>query len=79
VQAVRGAVTLYLANDDASRCPTMQELIAGKLIDASTSTQDAWNHDFVIACEGSELSVRSAGPDGELETADDIPMPKRRS
>ncbi|MET0287730.1 MAG: prepilin-type N-terminal cleavage/methylation domain-containing protein [Polyangiales bacterium] len=73
VTAVRSAVELYRATSEESGCPTMRALIDGKLIDAHASTVDAWGHAFEISCESTDTRVRSAGPDGQLETADDIP------
>jgi general secretion pathway protein G len=75
VNTVRNAVQLYIATNN-TECATMQELIDDKQIDKSTATQDPWKHDFVIECDGTDITVRSAGPDGELETADDIPKKK---
>jgi general secretion pathway protein G len=71
VESVRSAVTMYVAVQ--GECPTMSDLIARKVIDSGKATTDAWNHEFQIVCEGTEISVRSAGPDGQLDTEDDIP------
>jgi len=76
VATVRSAVQLYIATNKPNECPTMQELIDDKSIDKATATRDPWDHEFVIECNGSEIGVRSAGPDGELETSDDIPKLK---
>jgi general secretion pathway protein G len=76
VNTVRNAVQLYIATNNAE-CATMQELIDDKQIDKSTATKDPWDHDFVIECDGTDISVKSAGPDGEMETADDIPKQKK--
>lgn len=75
VQTVKSGVTMYIATNH-SDCPTMDQLIETKTIDKSTATKDPWDHEFQIECEGSDISVRSAGPDGEFETADDIPKKK---
>jgi general secretion pathway protein G len=77
VQTVKSAVTLYIATNN-SDCATMPQLLEDKQIDKSTATQDPWNHDFEISCDGTEISVRSAGPDGEFDTADDIPKDKNQ-
>lgn len=71
VQTVRSAVALYMATNNAD-CATMDQLIQDKAIDKSTSTKDAWDLDFRIECDGTEVTVTSAGPDKEFETADDI-------
>jgi general secretion pathway protein G len=71
VQTVRSAVALYMATNNAD-CATMEQLLQDKAIDKSTSTRDAWDLDFRIECDGTEVTVTSAGPDKEFETADDI-------
>jgi general secretion pathway protein G len=71
VQTVRSAVTLYIATNN-SDCATMDQLIQDKAIDKSKSTRDAWDQEFKIECDGTEISVTSSGPDKEFETADDI-------
>jgi general secretion pathway protein G len=76
VHTVRNAVQLYIATNN-TQCATMQELIDDKQIDKSTATKDPWDRDFLIDCDGTDISVKSAGPDGEFETADDIPKPRK--
>jgi len=71
VQTVRSAVTLYIATNNAD-CATMDQLIQDKAIDKSKSTRDAWDQEFKIECDGTEIFVTSSGPDKEFETADDI-------
>lgn len=71
VQTVRSAVALYRATNNAD-CATMDQLISDKAIDKSTSTKDSWDNDFRIECDGTDITVISAGPDKEFDTADDI-------
>jgi general secretion pathway protein G len=71
VQTVRSAVTLYIATNNAE-CANMDQLLQDKAIDKTKSTKDAWEHDFRIECDGVDINVTSAGPDGEFETQDDI-------
>jgi general secretion pathway protein G len=75
VQTVKSAVTMYIATNN-TECATMEQLIEDKAIDKSTATKDPWDHDFQIDCDGTEIKVRSAGPDGEFDSADDIPKDK---
>jgi general secretion pathway protein G len=75
VATVRGAVEIYRGTNNAE-CATMSELLEDKTISKSTATTDPWDHDFQIECDGTEIMVRSAGPDGEFDTADDIPKVK---
>jgi len=77
VQTIRSATTLYIATNN-TECATMPQLLEDKQIDKSTATQDPWKHDFEITCDGDEVSVRSAGPDGDFDTADDIPKVKQQ-
>jgi general secretion pathway protein G len=76
VQTVKSAVTMYIATNN-SECATMDQLIEDKAIDKSTATKDPWDHEFQIECDGTDISVRSAGPDGEFDTVDDIPKVKQ--
>ena len=78
VQAVRSAVTMYIATNN-TECATMEQLIEDKAIDKSTATRDPWDHEFQIDCDGTDIKVRSAGPDGEFDSADDIPKDKSQT
>jgi len=71
VQTVRSAVTLYIATNNAE-CATIDQLVQDKQLDRTKATKDAWDHDFRVECDGVEINVTSAGPDGEFETQDDI-------
>lgn len=76
VATVRSAVQLYMATNNSSDCPTMQQLLEDKSIDKATKTKDSWDNDFRIECDGTEVTVTSAGPDKEFETEDDLPKQK---
>ena len=54
MQTVRSAVTLYIATNNAD-CATMDQLIQDKAIDKSKSTRDAWDQEFQIECDGTEI------------------------
>ncbi len=71
-QAVRSAVLLYLGQEPGADCPTMDELVEAGTIDRSRRTTDAWDHPFVIECDGDDILVRSNGPDGQPGTEDDV-------
>ena len=75
VQTVKSAVTMYIATNN-TECATMEQLLEDKAIDKSTATTDPWDHAFQIDCDGTDIKVRSSGPDGEFDTADDIPKDK---
>src|SRR6188474_42660 len=59
VHVVQSAATLWMAENNG--CPTIDQLPLSR----GARTKDAWDHDFVISCEGDEPAVASAGPDGE--------------
>jgi general secretion pathway protein G len=70
-QALRSAVMLYVS-ENPRECPTVDDLVAGRFLDGSRRTSDAWDTDFQISCEDGEIAVISAGPDLEFNTEDDI-------
>ena len=71
VETVRSAVTLYIATNNAE-CATIDQLIEGKQLDKNKATKDAWDREFRIECDGTEVNVTSSGPDGQFDTEDDI-------
>ena len=71
VQTVRRAMTMYRI-DNPRECPDMQDLLDGEYIDSATSTKDAWDMDFELSCDGRDMVVTSAGPDGQFGNDDDI-------
>jgi len=68
---LRSVVQLYVGQNPRE-CPTVEQLVSEKYLDGSRRTADAWENDFQISCEDGEISVRSAGPDLEFSTEDDI-------
>jgi general secretion pathway protein G len=73
VSRIRSAIQLY-QHDHSDQCPTIDQLVADGQLDRSASTNDPWGHAFAIACDGDNITVQSAGPDGRPGTADDIPQ-----
>jgi general secretion pathway protein G len=69
-KAVASAAELYMSDKDG--CPTVQDLISEKILDQKKNTKDAWGHDFSIECDQDGVTVRSAGPDGQMGSEDDI-------
>lgn len=76
-QSLRSAVTLYLGDNPGAGCPTVQDLVDGRYIDSQKRTTDPWNNEFTIDCSGDDVSVVSAGPDGQNGTEDDISTAQR--
>ncbi len=71
-QAVRSGAELYFAQDPGADCPTVSDLVEADILNSSTRTTDPWNNDFVIECDGDEITVISGGPDGDVGTEDDV-------
>lgn len=69
---IKGAIETYRVNK-RGKCPkTMQDLKAAGIIDKVA--KDPWGTDYEFKCPGEKdgIDVVSAGPDGEMGTADDI-------
>jgi len=70
-QSIRSAAILW-RTDSPGKCPSIQDLIDGEVLDKKRRTKDAWGNDFSVVCEGTEVTVTSGGPDGKMGTDDDI-------
>lgn len=71
-QNIRAAAQMYLMENPAGGCPSMDDLLEERILDSSKRITDAWDNEFQIECEGGEPFVVSAGPDGQFGTEDDI-------
>jgi hypothetical protein len=71
-QSVRGAVEMYLAQNPSAACPTVSQLVAERILSLRTRTIDPWENAFEITCSGEDVKVVSAGPDGTMDTEDDV-------
>ena len=71
-QQVSSAAVLYLGQEPGADCPSVSDLVEAGVVDRTRRTTDAWDHEFVIECEGDDIYVLSAGPDGQMGTEDDI-------
>jgi general secretion pathway protein G len=76
--AVLGAGTIKQAaelyqnlNGTADVCPTIQDLVASKSIDAK-KTDDPWGSPYKIVCIDGEIRVTSPGNDRKDNTPDDV-------
>ena len=69
-KAVAAGAELYLTEHD--NCPTIEELLSEKILDKNKNTKDAWGNAFTIECNEDGATVRSAGPDEQMGTEDDI-------
>jgi len=72
-QAVKQSGELYLNLTDGPEgaCPSVDDLVRAKQLEPQR-TLDPWGAPYRIHCEGDELRVVSAGPDGVEGTADDL-------
>lgn len=71
-QSVRSAAVMYVSENSGGDCPAVEDLTEGGYLDRSRRSTDAWDHPFMVECEGDDILVVSGGPDGEMGTEDDI-------
>lgn len=69
-KSIASAAELYLTEHE--NCPTVDELVAEKVIAKNKNTKDAWNNAFTIECDEDGVTVKSPGPDGQMGNEDDI-------
>jgi hypothetical protein len=53
-------------------CPTLSQLAEEHFLDRAARQDDAWGNRFRVHCDSDQISVSSAGPDGEANSKDDI-------
>jgi general secretion pathway protein G len=71
-EAVRQAAELYInLEGSADQCPTIQDLVTSKKLDAK-KTDDPWNTPYKIDCSEGEVHAISAGRDKKFGTPDDV-------
>jgi general secretion pathway protein G len=78
IQSIKTAITKFQL--DVERLPkTLDELVKespkpwdGPYLDADEVPKDGWKNDFRYEPEGRRVRVRSAGPDKQFDTDDDI-------
>jgi general secretion pathway protein G len=74
-KAIRPIAALWRSDHESDACPTVEQLRADGLLDASSSATDAWGSRYIITCEANETSVVSYGPDRRPNTDDDLREP----
>ena len=57
-------------------CPTLSQLEEEHFLDRAARADDAWGNRFRIHCKDDQITVSSAGPDGEANSKDDIRAPR---
>jgi general secretion pathway protein G len=69
---IKKAAQLYQEMDAVTEgCPTIQDLVGAKRIDANTAN-DPWGKPFRITCGEGDIRVLSAGNDRKEGTPDDV-------
>jgi general secretion pathway protein G len=69
-KSIASGAELYMAEHDD--CPSVQDLVTEKILAKDKNTVDAWGNDFTIECDEDGATVRSAGPDEQMGSEDDI-------
>jgi type II secretory pathway pseudopilin PulG len=69
-KAIAAATEFYMSEND--ECPNVDTLVTEKILDKKKNTKDAWGNEFTIECDEDGATVRSAGPDEQMGTEDDI-------
>jgi hypothetical protein len=64
------AAEQWLASEGS--CPSLTQLQEAATSGADLASEDPWGGRFRVSCRDGALSVRSAGPDGETSSDDDI-------
>lgn len=68
---VKAAVDLYQVDSTGDACPTVQDLVAAKKLEAS-KTEDPWGMPYKIICTDADIKVISFGADRKEGTPDDL-------
>lgn len=70
-KTIASAAEMFMA-EGSGECPSVSQLIEEKILSDKLNTKDAWDNDYQIECDEDGPVVRSAGPDGQFGTEDDI-------
>ena len=69
--AIKQAAELHINVDGGNECPSIQELVTSKKLDAKKTT-DPWNSPYKVQCADGEVHVVSPGNDRKEGTPNDI-------
>ncbi len=75
-QTIHRAALEWQKDGEKSGCPTFVELVHERYLKTTDAGADPWGERFRVHCEGTEMTVYSAGADGVLQTADDVRFPR---
>ncbi len=71
-QTIRKAAELHRNLDGtADACPSVQDLVSGKKLEAGKTT-DPWGKPYKVVCGDDDIRVLSSGKDGKEGTPDDV-------
>lgn len=76
-RTLRQLVQTYWLTHPEGECPTIGDLTKAGTIDEDSSAVDSWGTPWTITCNGTHVTVRSAGPDRKPASEDDIRVPKK--
>ncbi len=64
---VKTGATSFMIENRRAGCPDIEDLDG--YVDNAV---DPWGNEYAIECDGNDVTVYSAGPDGQFDTEDDI-------
>ena len=73
---IREAASNWQTENEGIGCPSISQLRVDNALDAHVRTADPWGERFRVFCSDGEVTVRSAGRDGQLGTDDDVRVPR---
>lgn len=76
-RGIRAAIRTWWLEHDPVECPDFDDLVKSGALDEDSNERDAWGEPWHIQCAEGNVTVSSAGPDRQLDTADDIRAPQR--
>jgi len=72
------AEAFQVTGGTSADCPTLADL-ESQLLRRGANTSDPWGTPYQILCDGIQVDVRSAGPDRQFGSADDLGLGPSRS
>ena len=71
---LRQVTIQHLAIAGSPLCPSIESLVAAKELEP-VDHSDPWGNAFEIECSDDDVTIRSAGPDQNMGSSDDIVVP----
>ncbi len=73
---IREAARGWQADNKGIGCPSISQLRYDDVLETGVRTADPWGERFRVVCADGQVTVSSAGRDGELGTQDDVRVPR---